>query len=232
MTSIQKKGIYSFPEFVLRWARLIRGSLLTFWCIQIGLWLFVAVVMAVLEQIFGAEGELMGIPGITAFAGGILASFCVGVSLTGLYFALTVNFGIPRRRIVAGIWALGILYGVALMISNWLLEWLWELIFAAGRPVLNLVKLVPWWGWAAAIFLPIAMTIFGSGIVRRFGMKGGIVLYFAFIAVCLLPSQLNETFPLQEELLFAALPWIFAVLGIVCGVAGSILLLRVNVKTG
>ena len=92
--------------------------------------------------------------------------------------------------------------------------------------------LIPWWGWAAAILLPIAMTIFGSGIVRQFGMRGGIVLYFAFIAVCLLPSQLNETFPLQEELLFAALPWIFAVLGIVCGVAGSILLLRVNVKTG
>lgn len=232
MTAIQKKGIYSFPEFVLRWASLIRGSLLTFWCIQIGLWLFVAVVMAVLELIFGAEENTIGIPGITAFAGGILASFCVGVSLTGLYFALTVNFGIPRRRIVAGIWALGILYGVALMLSNWLLEWLWELIFAAGRPVLNLVTLVPWWGWGAAIFLPIAMTIFGSGIVRQFGMKGGIVLYFAFIAVCLLPSQLNETFPLQEELLFAALPWIFAVLGIVCGVAGSILLLRVNVKTG
>ena len=232
MTAIQKKEVYSFPEFVLRWARLIRGSLLTFWCIQIGLWLFVAVVMAVLEQIFGAEGELMGIPGITAFAGGILASFCVGVSLTGLYFALTVNFGIPRRRIVAGIWALGILYGVALMLSNWLLEVLWELLFAAGRPVLNLVALIPWWGWAAAILLPIAMTIFGSGVVRRFGMKGGIVLYFAFLAFCIVPSQMNDIVPLQEEQLLAALPWIFAVLGIVCGTAGSILLLRVNVKTG
>lgn len=232
MTTIQKNGIYSFPEFVLRWASLIRSSLLTFWCIQIGLWLLVAVTMVVLEQIFGAEGELIGIPGITAFAGGILASFCVGVSLNGVYFALTVNFGISRRRIVAGIWALGILCGVALMLSNWLLEWLWELIFAAGYPVLNLVALIPWWGWAAAILLPIAMTIFGSGIVRQFGMKGGIVLYFAFIAVCILPSQLNETFPLQEELLFAALPWILAVLGVVCGVIGSILLLRVNVKTG
>lgn len=232
MTTIQKKSVYSFPEFVLRWARLIRGSLLTFWCIQIGLWLFVAAVMAVLELIFGAEGELIGIPGITAFAGGILASFCVGVSLTGLYFALAVNFGIPRRRIVAGIWALGILYGVALMLSNWLLEWLWELIFAAGRPVLNLVTLVPRWGWAAAILLPIAMTIFGSGIVRRFGMKGGIVLYFAFLAFCIVPSQMNDIFPLREEQLLAALPWIFAVLGIACGVIGSILLLRVNVKNG
>ena len=232
MTTIQKNGIYSFPEFVLRWASLIRSSLLTFWCIQIGLWLLVAVTMVVLEQIFGAEGELIGIPGITAFAGGILASFCVGVSLNGVYFALTVNFGIPRRRIVAGIWALGILCGVALTLSNWLLEWLWELIFAAGHPVLNLVALIPWWGWAAAILLPIAITIFGSGIVRRFGMKGGIVLYFAFIAVCLAPSQLNETLPSHEELLFAALPWFFAVLGVVCGIAGSILLLRVNVKTG
>lgn len=232
MTAIQKNEIYSFPEFVLRWARLIRGSLLTFWCIQIGLWLFVAAVMAVLEVIFGAEGEILGIPGVTAFVGGILASFCVGVSLNGTYFALAVNFGIPRHRIVAGIWALGVLYGVALMLSNWLLEWLWELTFAAGRPVLNLVTLVPWWGWAAAILLPIAMTIFGSSIVRRFGMKGGIVLYFAFLAFCIVPSQMNDIFPLQEEQLLSALPWIFAVLGIVCGAAGSILLLQVNVKTG
>ena len=232
MTTIQKKSIYSFPEFVLRWARLIRSSLLTFWCVQIGLWLLVAAVMAVLEVIFGAEGKILGIPGVTAFAGSILASFCVGVSLTGLYFALTVNFGIPRRRIVAGIWTLGILYGLALMLSNWLLEALWELTFAAGHPVVNLVAFIPWWGWAAAILLPIALTVFGSGMVRQFGPKGAVILYFAFIAICILPSQLNETFPLQEELLLAALPWFFAVLGGACGIAGSVLLLRVNVKTG
>lgn len=232
MTTIQKNSVYSFPAFVLRWARLIRSSLLTFWCIQLGLWLLVAVTMAVLELFFTAEGEPLGIPGITAFAGSILASFCVGVTLTGVYFALTVNFGIPRRRIVAGIWALGILYGLALMLSNWLLEALWELTFAAGRPVQNLVALIPWWGWTAAILLPIALTVFGSGMVRQFGPKGGIILYFAFIAICILPSQLSESFPLHEKLLFAALPWIFAVLGVVCGVIGSILLLRVNVKTG
>lgn len=229
---MQKNSVYSFPEFVLRWARLVRDSLLVFWGIQVGLWLLVTATMAVLEQIFGAEGNLIGIPGITAFAGGILASFCMGVTLTGLYFALTVNFGIPRRRIVAGIWTLGILYGLVLMLSNWLLELLWELIFAAGRPVLNLVALVPWWGWAAAIFLPVALTVFGSGITRRFGPKGSIALYFAFMAVCILPSQVIERLPLQEEQILAALPWIFAVLGVVCGAVGSVLLLRVNVKTG
>ena len=43
---------------------------------------------------------------------------------------------------------------------------------------------------------------------------------------------MNNIIPLEEEQLLAALPWFFAVLGVVCGVVGTILLLRVNIKNG
>lgn len=231
-TAMQVKGGYSFPSYVWRQVCLGRGTMLTYWCIQFGLWLLVSVVMLIAEQMFGSEGVALGIPGIAAFIGGILVVFCMSVTLTGVYFALAVNLGVSRRRVVAGIWVLGALYGAAIMLATVLLQMLWAAVFAGGRPVLDMISLIPWWGWASAALLPVAFSVFGSGIVRTFGTRGGVVLYIAFMAFCIVPSQMNNIIPLEEEQLLAALPWFFAVLGVVCGVVGTILLLRVNIKNG
>lgn len=229
---MQTKRGYSFPSYVWRQVRLSCGTMLIYWCLQIGLWLLVAVVMAVVEGMIGSEDIALGIPGMAAFIGGILVIFCIGVTLSGVYFALPLNLGVTRRRAVAGIWVLGGLYGAAVMLSAVLLQMLWTALFAGGRPVVDMLSLIPWWGWVSAALLPVAATVFGSGIVRTFGARGGIVLYIAFLAFCIVPSQMNHLIPLEEEQLLAALPWIFAVLGIGCGIAGTVLLLRVNIKNG
>ena len=142
-TAMQVKGGYSFPSYVWRQVCLGRGTMLTYWCIQFGLWLLVSVVMLIAEQIFGSEGVALGIPGMAAFIGGILVVFCMSVTLTGVYFALAVNLGVSRRRVVAGIWVLGALYGAAIMLATVLLQMLWAAVFAGGRPVLDMISLIP-----------------------------------------------------------------------------------------
>lgn len=206
--------------------------MLTYWCIQFGLWLLVSVVMLIAEQIFGSEGVALGIPGMAAFIGGILVVFCMSVTLTGAYFALAVNLGVSRRRVVAGIWVLGALYGAAVMLATVLLQMLWAAVFAGGRPVLDMISLIPWWGWASAALLPVAVSVFGSGIVRTFGAKGGLTLYILFIVVCIVPSQMMERIFTSEEQILAFLPWLFGGIGVVCGLVGTILLLRANLKNG
>lgn len=231
-TAIQTKGGYSFPSYVWRQVCLGRGTMLTYWCIQFGLWLLVSVVMLIAEQIFGSEGVALGIPGMAAFIGGILVVFCMSVTLTGAYFALAVNLGVSRRRVVAGIWVLGALYGAAVMLATVLLQMLWAAVFAGGRPVLDMISLIPWWGWASAALLPVAFSVFGSGIVRTFGAKGGLTLYILFIVVCIVPSQMMERIFISEEQILAFLPWLFGGIGVVCGLVGTILLLRANLKNG
>ena len=231
-TAIQTKGGYSFPSYVWRQVCLGRGTMLTYWCIQFGLWLLVSVVMLIAEQIFGSEGVALGIPGMAAFIGGILVVFCMSVTLTGAYFALAVNLGVSRRRVVAGIWVLGALYGAAVMLATVLLQMLWAAVFAGGRPVLDMISLIPWWGWASAALLPVAFSVFGSGIVRTFGAKGGLTLYILFIVVCIVPSQMMERIFTSEEQILAFLPWLFGGIGVVCGLVGTILLLRANLKNG
>ena len=231
-TAIQTKGGYSFPSYVWRQVCLGRGTMLTYWCIQFGLWLLVSVVMLIAEQIFGSEGVALGIPGMAAFIGGILVVFCMSVTLPGAYFALAVNLGVSRRRVVAGIWVLGALYGAAVMLATVLLQMLWAAVFAGGRPVLDMISLIPWWGWASAALLPVAFSVFGSGIVRTFGAKGGLTLYILFIVVCIVPSQMMERIFTSEEQILAFLPWLFGGIGVVCGLVGTILLLRANLKNG
>lgn len=156
----------------------------------------------------------------------------MSVTLTGVYFALAVNLGVSRRPRGSGHLGPGGFVRRSIMLATVLLQMLWAAVFAGGRPVLDMISLIPWWGWASAALLPVAFSVFGSGIVRTFGTRGGVVLYIAFMAFCIVPSQMNNIIPLEEEQLLAALPWFFAVLGVVCGVVGTILLLRVNIKNG
>ena len=85
---------------------------------------------------------------------------------------------------------------------------------------------------AAAALLPVAVSVFGSGIVRTFGAKGGLTLYILFIVVCIVPSQMMERIFTSEEQILAFLPWLFGGIGVVCGLVGTILLLRANLKNG
>lgn len=233
MTDAMKKSeVYSFSSFFGRMLRLVRSEMLVFWCIQVGLWLIVTAVMAVVEAILGMDTRTVDLPGLFAFLGGIIAAFCLSMTLTSTFYSLMVGYGTPRRRVVAGIWMLGVLYGIAMVLVTLGLHVLWKLMFGAGREVLDMVSMIPWWGLAAAALLPVAVSVFGSGIVRTFGAKGGLTLYILFIVVCIVPSQMMERIFTSEEQILAFLPWLFGGIGVMCGVVGTILLLRANLKNG
>lgn len=227
---MQRQSCDSFPVFFRNWFLLCRSSLLVFWAIQIILWWLTAVVMTVAEGIAGKDAFPVDIPGLLAFCGGAIASFCASVSLNGAYFALAVGYGVPRRRTLAAVWGMGALYGAAMMLATRLLQLLWSVTFAAGRQPIDLIGMIPWWGWTAAVLLPIAVAVFGNGIVRTFGARGGLALYILFMVICIVPSQVMEDLFDSAEQILAALPWMFAVAGGVCGVVGSVLLLRADLK--
>ena len=229
--AMQRQPGNGFPVFFRNWFLLCRSSLLVFWAIQIILWWFTAVVMTVAEGIAGKDAFPVDIPGLLAFCGGAIASFCAGASLNGAYFSLAVGYGVPRRRVLAAVWEMGVLYGAAMMLATRLLQLVWSVTFAAGRQPIDLIGMMPWWGWAAAVLLPTAVTVFGSGIVRTFGARGGVVLYILFMVICIVPSQAMEHLFDSAEQILAVLPWLFAVVGVVCGAVGTVLLLRADLKT-
>ena len=201
---------------------------------QAGAWLLACLVMAVFS--FFVKEDVLGIldvPGICALTVGTLFFFFEAINFFGGQYSLLVGFGLSRRRTVALGWFLCILMGVVELAVVGVLNTLWRLVLATPGQFAEILALVPLWGWAVLLLLPLSLAVMGMAVIRLFGPRGGAALYFLFLCVCFSPNALrNNGGYWSAEQVFAVMPWIFLVMGVVCALLGTILLLRAPLRNG
>ena len=127
---------------------------------QAGAWLLACLVMAVFS--FFVKEDVLGIldvPGICALTVGTLFFFFEAINFFGGQYSLLVGFGLSRRRTVALGWFLCILMGVVELAVVGVLNTLWRLVLATPGQFAEILALVPLWGWAVLLLLPLSLAV-------------------------------------------------------------------------
>ena len=92
--------------------------------------------------------------------------------------------------------------------------------------------MVPLWGYAAMVYLPIAVTVLEQAVAWVFGPKSMLFFLLIFLLVCQLPVQLVEDGPWAAygSAVLAVLPLVLPAIGLLITAIGLRVLLRVDLK--
>lgn len=206
------------------------------------IWAGTTALMAAVSFFAAADGEVfdqeifsVGVPGIAAMGYTVVMGLLVTVGRVTLEFKTGVQMSVPRRRMLAATAALSAATALETLALAWVLNRLWLILFGRfmAEPV-DVLGMMPLWGWLAALVLPVTTGLLSGAIVLRFGAKGGWTLYALFMAACWLPGLVGDRFAhdLDRILpwLLPLLPWLAAAAAAAELIAAVLLLRRIPVN--
>lgn len=166
--------------------------------IQLAVFVFgIIMVSIILALDVGAE---------TYFSMGLLFALIVAVFAGFIYdgllyqtrFQLAITMGRSRRGLILSHMVFAPLRTLALIGTAWVLGKLELVLYGLIYPTLsNEVDFFVVYSWEFILPAVILVTVFGlfiAAIYGRFGRKGGMVLYFGFLIICLGFSRLAKLF--------------------------------------
>lgn len=206
------------------------------------IWAGTTALMAAVSFFAAADGEVfdqeifsVGVPGIAAMGYAVVMGLMVTVGRVTLEFKIGVQMSVPRRRMLAATAALSAATSLETLALAWALNRLWGILFGRfmAEPV-DVLGMMPLWGWLTALVLPVTTGLLGGAIILRFGARGGWTLYALFMAACWLPGLVGDRFKhdLDRILpwLLPLLPWLVAAVAAAELIAAVFLLWRVPVN--
>lgn len=172
----------------------------------------------------------------------VFAGFIYDGLLYQTRFQLAVSMGRSRRGLLLSHFVVTPLRTLVLLGTAWVLGKLELLLYSLIYPNLcNEVNFFVVYSWEFILPAVILVTIFGlfvAAIYGRFGRKGGMVLYFGFLIVCLGFSRLSAMFSKLHFTAFGRFvmrfivladsmePWTWIVAGVI--VAAALLVYSVH----
>ena len=198
--------------------------------IQVAIYLIVFAVVGIAVPTGSPEPADFGWPGLAALIMGVLLVFVEANSQFGTTFTLAVRLGRPRRTALAGSFVTCLVFGALTLLLTAALDAIWAIAFGfQGQSVL---AMVPLWGCAAMVYLPIAVTVLEQAVAWVFGPKSMLFFLLIFLLVCQLPAQLVEDGPWAAygSAVLAVLPLVLPAIGLLITAIGLRVLLRVDLK--
>lgn len=210
-----------------------------FWLVPLWeavIWAGTVALMAMIS-FFAKDWEIfsVGVPGIAAVGYTVVMGLLCTIGRVMLDFKTGVQMSVPRRRMLAASLALSAVTALESLALAWALNRVWLLAFGRfmADPV-DVIGMMPPWGWFAALVLPVTTGLLGGAIVLRFGAKGGWTLYALFLAACWLPGLIGDHFDswFHDTLpaFLALLPWLAAAVAAAELAAAVSMLLRMAVN--
>ena len=192
--------------------------------IQVAIYLIVFAVVGIAVLTGSPEAADFSWPGLAALIMGMLLVFVEANSQFGTTFTLAVRLGRPRRTALAGSFVTCLLFGALTLLLTAAIAFDFQ-----GQSVL---AMVPLWGYAAMVYLPIAVTVLEQAVVWVFGPKSMLFFLLIFLLVCQLPAQLVEDGPWAAygSTFLAVLPLVLPAIGLLITAIGLRVLLRVDLK--
>lgn len=197
--------------------------------VQVAVWVLTVGILAVVDEVVRSDQPVLflGLPGIFTVCAGAILLFIEGMQQFNIDFVVQINFGIARRRALQVGWVAVLGYGVVTTVLSAALEAFWYFVLTGGQGEGFLCR-IPAWGWLCLVLMPAALSVLAVGVMRRFGAKGGLVLWLSFMVLCQVPQLLEITSKDALELLVEILPVFLPLVGLAAAIAGTVLLYRDN----
>lgn len=197
--------------------------------IQLAVWALAVGILAVIDMVSPSDQPALylGLPGIFTLCAGAILLFIEGMQQFGMDVLVQINFGIARRRALQVSWVALLGYGMVTTVLSVALEAFWYFVLTGGQGEGFLCR-IPAWGWFCLVLMPAALSALAVGVMRRFGAKGGLVLWLSFMVLCQVPQLLEITSKDALELLVEVLPVFLPLVGLAAAIAGTVLLYRDN----
>ena len=197
--------------------------------VQVAVWVVTVGILAMVDGDGRSDPPVLflGLPGIFTVCAGAILLFIDGMQQFNIDFVVQINFGIARRRALQVGWVAVLGYGVVTTVLSAALEAFWYFVLTGGQGEGFLCR-IPAWGWLCLVLLPAALSALAVGVMRRFGAKGGLVLWLSFMVLCQVPQLLEITSKDALELLVEILPVFLPLVGLAAAVSGTVLLYRDN----
>lgn len=197
--------------------------------IQLAVWALTVGILAVIDMASPSDQPALylGLPGIFTLCAGAILLFIEGMQQFNMDFLVQINFGIARCRALQVGWVAVLGYGVATTVLSAVLEAFWYFVLTGGQGE-GYLHLIPAWGWLCLVLMPAALSALAVGVMRRFGAKGGLVLWLSFMVLCQVPQLLEITSKDALELLVEMLPVFLPLVGLAAAISGTLLLYRDN----
>lgn len=197
--------------------------------VQMAVWALTVGILAVVDGATRSDEPalFLGLPGIFTVCAGVILLFIEGMQQFNIDFMVQINFGIARRRALQVSWVALLGYGVVTAVFSAVLETFWYFVLTGGQGESFLCR-IPAWGWLCLVLMPAALSALAVGVMRRFGAKGGLVLWLSFMVLCQMPQLLEITSKDALELLVEMLPVFLPLVGLAAAIAGTVLLYRDN----
>lgn len=197
--------------------------------VQVAVWALTVGILAVVDGDARSDPPVLflGLPGIFTVCAGVILLFIEGMQQFNVDFVVQINFGIARRRALQVGWVAVLGYGVVTTVLSAALEAFWYFVLTGGQGDGFLCR-IPAWGWLCLVLMPAALSALAVGVMRRFGAKGGLVLWLSFMVLCQVPQLLKSISGDSLDFLAEMLPVCLPLLGLAAAVAGTVLLYRDN----
>lgn len=197
--------------------------------VQVAVWALTVGILAVVDGDARSDPPVLflGLPGIFTVCAGVILLFIEGMQQFNVDFVVQINFGIARRRALQVGWVAVLGYGVVTTVLSAALEAFWYFVLTGGQGDGFLCR-IPAWGWLCLVLMPAALSALAVGVMRRFGKKGGLVLWLSFMVLCQVPQLLESISGDSLDFLAEMLPVCLPLLGLAAAVAGTVLLYRDN----
>ena len=197
--------------------------------VQVAVWALTVGILAVVDGDARSDPPVLflGLPGIFTVCAGVILLFIEGMQQFNVDFVVQINFGIARRRALQVGWVAVLGYGVVTTVLSAALEAFWYFVLTGGQGDGFLCR-IPAWGWLCLVLMPAALSALAVGVMRRFGRKGGLVLWLSFMVLCQVPQLLESISGDSLDFLAEMLPVCLPLLGLAAAVAGTVLLYRDN----
>lgn len=197
--------------------------------VQVAVWALTVGILAVVDGDARSDPPVLflGLPGIFTVCAGVILLFIEGMQQFNVDFVVQINFGIARRRALQVGWVAVLGYGVVTTVLSAALEAFWYFVLTGGQGDGFLCR-IPAWGWLCLVLMPAALSALAVGVMRRFGRKGGLVLWLSFMVLCQVPQLLESISGDSLDFLAEMLPVCLPLLGLAAAIAGTVLLYRDN----
>ncbi len=231
MSTTKKTNLFTFlkSSFVLQRA--------DFWQVPLTVLVVYAIMQALMLVIYAFTREKvvlsLGLPTLFALVCAVLMNVLQASSRFASEFRLGLHMSGTRRQMLLSGTVLSLANAAEILLLAAGLQALWTAVFGGTAEEGNVLAALPLWGWAACLYLPVAMGVLAGSILLRFGRIGFWVLYGMFMLSCFGPQlfgKQTEVLSLgQLDQILAALPWILPWAAVGLAAAGAALLWRVPV---